>query len=86
MVSCTRGRPAWGRQARANDEVMISNDIARALGGDPWEIPWRSARGEVKRHLRVVGVTNDIFLRTMSTTLETVQALAQAEDKARARM
>ena len=76
-----QGRPAWGRQARANDEVMISNDIARALGvtlGNSLEV----RKGEVKRHLRVVGVTNDIFLRTVSTTLETVQALAQAEDKA----
>lgn len=75
-----QGRPAWGRGVRADDEVMISNDIARGLRvslGDVLEIH----KGEVKRYLKVVGITNDIFLRTVSTTLETVQTLAQAEDK-----
>lgn len=66
--------PARGRAATADDEVVLSDDVAGQLGagvGD--EIT--AAKGRTTQQVRVVGITNDIYLRQATLTLPALQRL-----------
>lgn len=72
--------PASGREASRDDEAVISSDLARDLGlglGGRLGIE----KGNLAREVTVVGITNDIYLRTVNVGLPLVQQLAQSEDK-----
>ena len=74
-------KPARGRTIEQPGEAVVSVDVARDVGVDlSGTIEVR--KGRRAERLTVVGITNDIFLRTVTTALPTVQSLAQAEDKA----
>jgi ABC-type lipoprotein release transport system permease subunit len=75
-----RQQPIQGRPLAGADEAVISYDLARDLGlqlGSPLAL----GKGTQTRTVRIVGITNDIFLRTVTVALSDAQFLAQAEDK-----
>lgn len=72
--------PAQGRTIEGEGEAVVSRDLARDLGlelGDRFSIH----KGSVAEPVTIVGITNDIFLRTVTVALPVVQRLAQAESK-----
>ncbi|WP_018636630.1 ABC transporter permease [Parafrankia elaeagni] len=71
--------PARGHAATAADEVVLSDDLAGQLGvglGD--EIS--AAKGRATQRVRVVGITNDIYLRQATLTLPALQRLGTVPD------
>ena len=74
-------QPARGRSISGPGEAVVSADIARNLEvelGHRIEV----RKGSQAERMTVVGITNDIFLRTTTVPIETAQALAQAANRA----
>lgn len=72
--------PAVGRVPGREDEAVISADLARDLDiqlNEKMEIE----KGSLARQVTVVGISNDIYLYTVSVGLGVVQHLAQSEGK-----
>lgn len=73
-------KPVSGRLATNDKEAVISADLARDLAigvGEDIELE----KGSKTDVLKVVGLTDDIYLRTVNLTLNATQKLAQAEGK-----
>ncbi|WP_095147764.1 ABC transporter permease [Pseudomonas sp. Irchel s3a18] len=72
--------PGLGRVVSRDGEAVISQDLLRELNGhlgDELELQ----KGNQQLTVRVVGVTDDIFLQTVTLTMADAQKLAQMEDK-----
>lgn len=75
-----RQAPREGRAIAASGEVVISADLARELGvGLGAMVRLEKTMG--RRDSRVVGISNDQYLQTVTLSLADAQALAQAGDK-----
>lgn len=71
---------AEGRPVEARGEIVLSVDLARDLNAWPGS-DVLVEKGDTARSLRVVGITNDIFLKTVTLTLTDLQAISQMGEK-----
>lgn len=70
-----------GRAIQSANEIVISADLARELGKPGLGSQITVDKGTVLEKFTVVGITNDIFLKTVNVALPVAQTLAQAESK-----
>lgn len=75
-----RQAPSQGRELASGGEVVLSSDLARGLGVGLGSSV-RLEKNTEMRESRVVGITNDHYLQTVTLPIADARALAQADDK-----